>query len=110
MIPCVVVETARVYRVPGGRSRLTRRAAYREAARIRIRDACDCGGLEPGEQSDPCRFHGGTHRTGPAWEHRSIVVTAWEVDSDFDYEGELSRLYWALVRDRLARWLAWAER
>lgn len=78
----VVREQRIVYRVPGGRSRFTASAAYREAARVAIREACHCavdgdGWNEP-VTSEVCRFH-----------H--------------------DRAYYTLVRERLARWLRWAD-
>lgn len=114
----VVREQRTVYRVPGGRSRFTPSAAYREAARVAIRDACQCvvdgdGWNEP-HTFEACRFHGAWVE-GFAFHHPGAVMHGLRgeqvphPDGGW-WEGDGGRAYYTLVRDRLARWLRWADR
>lgn len=67
-----------VYYVPGGQRRFTKKAAYNEAAKVRMRKACYCDFDPDVGWENPCRFH--------------------EVDG-----------YGEKVKNRLARWLTWAD-
>lgn len=102
-MPAVHMEMRRVYRVAGGRSRFTKAAAYREAARVRIRKACSCVFEPDVNWSELCRFHGGEvdgYAEGP------LELFSEELGEMRDDGG---RGYYLLVRERLMRWLAWAD-
>ena len=132
MTPARVLREQRtVYRVPGGRSRFTASAAYREAARVAIREACCCvvdgdGWNEPREAS-ACLFHG-ERVEGYAFDHPGAVVQRSTRTMEHPgeahglrahsvphpdggwAEGDGGRAYYTLVRERLARWLRWADK
>ena len=126
----VVREQRVVYRVPGGRSRFTPTAAYREAARVAIREACSCavdgdGWNEPHTFSS-CRFHGARvdgfafGHPGAAMQRETRMMDhpgeahglrgeqVQDPDGGWSY-GDGGRAYYTLVRERLARWLRWAD-
>lgn len=115
----VIREQRTVYRVPGGKSRFTRAAAYREAARVLIRASVES--LLPGENS---RFYGETI-DGFAYNHPATFdlrapglfsepgeahgPKGEPLDASGSLIGDGGRGYYVLVRERLARWLRWAD-
>lgn len=122
----VVAEQRLVYRVPGGCSRFTKAAAYREAARVAIRKACHCYYEPEVNYGETCRFHGErldgyafghpdatSHRAercfdepGEAHGHRSRKIA---LDGGGYDLGDGGRGYYMLVRERLMRWLMWRD-
>lgn len=108
--------TRPVYAVPGGHSRFTKRAAYREAARVLIRQEAE----KDRKYGDPSRFDG-SDPDGYAYDHPEARAMRPPLISWHDgqpnaggHHGELpdgdgGRAYYVLVRERLARWLMWKE-
>jgi len=110
--PHVRVEMRKVYVFAKNSVRTTKRAAYLGAARARVRDACSCSYETETGFSVTCRFHAdctcepvqtAPDDFGPGYCNWHLKIPEHKRDRVGPH------VYYVLVRDRLARFLAFVD-